>query len=795
VSTDPGYSSLDVPDIELTNIDDDSPGVTVGSISGSTNEDGGQATFTIRLNSQPSSDVTIALSSSATDEGTVEPSSLTFTPQNWNSLLPVTVTGVDDSAADGTQTYNVVTGAATSNDTEYDGLVVPDVQVTNVDNDSPGVTLGMPSGATTEAGGQATFTIRLNSQPSSDVVIALSSSDDGEGTVAPSSLTFTAQNWNSTQLVTATGVDDSAADGSQVYRIVTADAQSSDPGYSGFVVADVTLNNTDDDSPGATVSAVSGTANEGGGQATFTIRLNSQTTADVNVPLSSSDTDEGTVSPANLNFTPNNWNSPQTVTVTGVDDDLADGPQQFTIVTGVPVSTDAGYASLVIADATITNVDNDTPGVTIGAPSGATDEGGGEATFTAVLNSRPSANVTIALTSSDPEEGTVASLPTLTFTPQDWNMEQTVTVAGEDDDLIDGPQPYTIRTGNTVSADSGYSNVIVADVDFINLDDDGPGVVVSAVSGPTTESAGTATFTIRLIAAPSADATIALSSSDETEGTVSPSSITFTSANWSMARTVTVTGVDDSITDGDQPYSIITSNVTSTDMDYNDLVVPDVSVTNADNECMGAGNIDDFEDNDVAVCPNSGRNGSWFITDDATPGATRMPGAGEVWTPQLLTVPQGTSTRGIHVSGQGFADWGVLVAAIPLVTETMPPVPTPYNGSAHGGIRFWMRGSLSASNTLRFQIATSGTVPPAFGGTCASNCFDHWGVLFSEANLVVNGTWRQYEVYFGPGHGSTWHQNGWGTPVAWNRATILQVEWNVRGTAPFDIWIDDVTFF
>ena len=38
---------------------------------------------------------------------------------------------------------------------------------------------------TTEAGGTATFTVVLNTQPTADVTIALSSSDTAEGTVAP----------------------------------------------------------------------------------------------------------------------------------------------------------------------------------------------------------------------------------------------------------------------------------------------------------------------------------------------------------------------------------------------------------------------------------------------------------------------------------------------------------------------------------------------------------------------------------------------------------------------------------
>jgi hypothetical protein len=77
---------------------------------------------------------------------------------------------------------------------------------------------------------------------------------------------------------------------------------------------------------------------------------------------------------------------------------------------------------------------------------------------------------------------------------------------------------------------------------------------------------------------------VGLSSGDLTEGTVSPASVTFTGANWNLAQTVTVTGVDDAMADGDKPYTIITAAATSTDLGYSGLNPPNVSVTNTDNE-------------------------------------------------------------------------------------------------------------------------------------------------------------------------------------------------------------------
>ncbi len=82
------------------------------------------------------------------------------------------------------------------------------------------------------------------------------------------------------------------------------------------------------------------------------------------------------------------------------------------------------------------------------------------------------------------------------------------------------------------------------------------GVTVSSISGPTTEAATTATFTVVLTSEPSATVTIGVSSSDTTEGTISTSLLTFTSSNWATPQTVTVTGVNDFLDDGDVAYTV-----------------------------------------------------------------------------------------------------------------------------------------------------------------------------------------------------------------------------------------------
>ncbi len=352
----------------MTNQDDDTAGITVNPTVGLiTTEAGGTATFTVVLTSQPGSSVTIGLISSDITEGTVSPTSLTFTSGNWSAEQTVTVTGVDDLIVDGNILYQVITAAASSSDPNYNGLNAANVSVTNQDNDTAGITVNPTVGLiTTEAGGTATFTIVLTSQPGSSVTIGLISSDTTEGTVSPTSLTFTSSNWSVEQTATVTGVDDLIVDGNIPYQVITTPASSSDPNYNGLNAANVSVTNQDNDTAGITVNPTVGLiTTEAGGTATFTIVLTSQPGSSVTIGLSSSDTTEGTVSPASLTFTSGNWSVEQTVTVTGVDDLIVDGNIPYQVITTPASSSDPNYNGLNAANVSVTNQDNDTAGITV----------------------------------------------------------------------------------------------------------------------------------------------------------------------------------------------------------------------------------------------------------------------------------------------------------------------------------------------------------------------------------------------------------------------------------------------
>ena len=111
---------------------------------------------------------------------------------------------------------------------------------------------------------------------------------------------------------------------------------------------------------GITVTPVSGlTTTEIGGTAQFTIVLDAPPAADVAVDLSVSDATEGSLSAGTVTFNASNWNSPQSITVTGANDTLADGDVAYTVVTAAAISADANYNGLNAADVALTNTDDD----------------------------------------------------------------------------------------------------------------------------------------------------------------------------------------------------------------------------------------------------------------------------------------------------------------------------------------------------------------------------------------------------------------------------------------------------
>lgn len=128
-----------------------------------------------------------------------------------------------------------------------------------------------------------------------------------------------------------------------------------------------TVNIADDDVAGVNVTPTIGTTTEAGGTATFTFTLTSQPTASVTIPINNYDATENS-GPASVVIPPAQWNTGVDLTITGLDDAIADGDITTTINTGNVTSPDPNYDALSGADVaqlTVTNEDDDTATLTI----------------------------------------------------------------------------------------------------------------------------------------------------------------------------------------------------------------------------------------------------------------------------------------------------------------------------------------------------------------------------------------------------------------------------------------------
>lgn len=157
----------------------------------------------------------------------------------------------------------------------------------------------------------------------------------------------------------------------------------------------------------------------------------------------------------------------------------------------------------------------------------------------------------------------------------------TITVNIVKDSITELSEQFVVGLLNPLNARLSIPNTAVITI----TDDDQPGIIVTPTSGlVTTESGGTATFTMKLQTQPTANVTVNLASDDTTEGTVTPTSVTFTPVDWNVAKTVTVKGVNDTLIDGDIVYRILTRAAISADTNYNGKNPSDVTVTNRDND-------------------------------------------------------------------------------------------------------------------------------------------------------------------------------------------------------------------
>ena len=597
-----GNGVANPPAATLTITDDDAlPTVALALSDTSISETGGVATVTAALSGPSSAAVTVTVAAAAgtgavaADFALSTATTLTIAAGSTTSAGLVTVTA-NPNDVDSPDKAVTVSGTAAGGNGVADP---PAATLTLEDDDSlPTVALALSDSSISETGGISTVTATLTGASSAAVTVTVAAAA-GAGAVAAdfalssaATLTIAAGATTSAGLVTVTanGNDVDSPD-----KAVTVSGTAA----GGNGVADppaVALTLEDDDAlPTVALALSDSSITETGGVSTVTATLSGPSSAAVTVTVAAAAgagavaADFALSSAATLTIAAGATASAGTVTVTANPNGV-DSPNKAVTVSG----TAAGGNG--VADppaATLTLEDDDAlPTVALALSDTSISETGGVATVTAALSGPSSAAVTVAAAAVSPAvagDFSLSTATTLTIAAGSTTSAGLVTVTANGNDVDAADKSVTVS--GTAAGGNGVASPPA--VTLTLADDDTAGIAVSPATSATnrlrtTESADTATFTVKLASEPTGSVVLTVASSDTTEGTAAPATLTFTTSGWSTAQTVTVTGVDDSppVADGAQDYTVtLTVDQASTaDSSYDALSAVTVYANNRDDE-------------------------------------------------------------------------------------------------------------------------------------------------------------------------------------------------------------------
>ena len=227
----------------------------------------------------------------------------------------------------------------------------------------------------------------------------------------------------------------------------------------------------------------------------------------------------------------------------------------------------------------------------------------------------------LAITGAAKFGGTFSVAPASGFTPQVGDQFPVITYATRSSEFstYDG---LSYAAGQTFQTDYNATDftLVAATAD----------VRVYPATGLFTSEAGDfASFTVVLATEPDASVTFNLSSSNTSAGTVSPSTLTFTTSDWNVPQTVTVTGLNDNQS-GSTPYQVVFAPAVSTDTNYTGLAPTSVSLTNLPDE------VQNIAVANLAVSPSTGLTQGSSLTVTWNDSNTGNLPAAAAWDDQVV---------------------------------------------------------------------------------------------------------------------------------------------------------------
>ena len=213
--------------------------------------------------------------------------------------------------------------------------------------------------AVAEDGGSLNVPVTVSHLPGSSTTFAVevlgtgTAVEDTDYGIAMKSVTFGPTDGSRTKTVSVAITDDSVVEPDETIELKIAAADRTVDDLGDHYARDengalATLTIANDDERGLDLSETDVTVTEAPGAgrtATYTVALGSQPTAEVTVSVSSGDAGVATVAPASLTFGTGAWSAVQTVTVTGVDDEVDNASDRTTTISHTAGGGDYGSES------------------------------------------------------------------------------------------------------------------------------------------------------------------------------------------------------------------------------------------------------------------------------------------------------------------------------------------------------------------------------------------------------------------------------------------------------------------
>ena len=473
------------------------------------------------------------------------PTVATFAANTATTTLMMATDDDERDEADGAVTATITSGATH----RVGEAASATVQV--IDNDVLGVSVA-PTALMIREGNSDSYMVVLDAEPTADVTVTVQVPEDAEVAVDKTELTFTDENWQQAQIVTVTAAQDADAVADDTV-VLTHEVRGGN--YDTVTAASVAVTILEDDI--SALSVVNAVASEGDGEIVFAVRLNLASNQTVTVDYTTAagtatagrdyETTIGTLTFSALE-------TEQTIHVPIIDDDIDEAAETLRLVlinASNATITDGGTIGVI--------TDNDVRGA-IATPTALTVDEGGSISYTVVLTSEPTADVTVAV--QVPADADIAVDETeLTFTAEDWNQAQTVTVAATQD--ADAVADDLVVLTHVVSG-GDYGSVTVASVAVMILEDDTPTILI--VDAVASEGDGEMAFVVGLSIASSQTVTVEYATVDGTAsaGTDYEETIgILTFSALETEQTIRVPIIDDDLDEAAETFTVALSNASN----------------------------------------------------------------------------------------------------------------------------------------------------------------------------------------------------------------------------------------